>query len=117
MKSISHQTEKYIQAKKRVKGIRGFYSHLVVFITVNVILFILKIRVFGFLRDNGVDDPNFMDWLDWNIISTPSIWSVALIVHGIHVHRFKFRFIRKWEERQLRKLMEKDQIPPKTTKS
>jgi len=37
--------EKYEKAKKRVEEIKGFYSHLIVYICVNIVLVIINLIV------------------------------------------------------------------------
>jgi hypothetical protein len=50
------QEREYIAAKKKVKEIKGFYIHFIVFILVNV--FISSVIIFGLTRGN---DSTFSD--------------------------------------------------------
>ncbi len=100
--------EKYKKAKKRVVRIKGFYKHLTAYLIINTVIICLKTYFMDFVEIKGVGDENFLNWLDWNIISTPLLWGIGLLIHGICVFRFKFGFVQKWEERQIRKYMEND---------
>ncbi len=95
------------RAKKRVKRLKGFYTHLSVYIVINIILLILKGRFLVFIVDKtGNVETQFIDWLDWNIISTPLIWGVFLAIHGIKV--FSHPYLEKWEAKKIQKLMERE---------
>ncbi|WP_222984523.1 2TM domain-containing protein [Flagellimonas meishanensis] len=95
------------QAKKRVKQLKKFYSHIVAFIVVNIALIVLKLEVLGYLK-NKIDGVDFYvaHWLDWEIISTPIIWGLILVAHGLWV--FYWPLTQKWEERQIQKYIEKE---------
>ncbi len=95
------------QARKRVGQLKKFYSHIMIFIVVNIALIVLKLHLFDRLRDwgNGIEFHK-VHWTDWEIISTPLIWGVFLIGHGIWV--YSRPFTKKWEERQIQKIMEKE---------
>lgn len=95
------------RAKKRVKQLKGFYTHLSVYIVINIILLILKGRFLVFVIDKtGNVETRFIDWLDWNIIATPLIWGVFLVIHGIRV--FSHPYLEKWEARKIQKLMDRE---------
>lgn len=102
----TNSMEKYMRAKKRVGRIKRFYCHLTLYVVANIILLILKAYFLGFFESNGTNDPNIYYWLEWNIISTPILWGIGLIIHGLFV--FKLPFVAKWEKRQIQKFMNED---------
>lgn len=105
MKNNSNLT-KLEKAEKRVKSIKGFYNHLVVYIMVNTLLLIFKGKfLFTLLSEEAIGNPNFLKWIDWNIYGTPILWGIGLLIHAICVFGFKPQFFKDWEERQLEKYM------------
>ena len=85
---------KYQQAKKRVKQIKGFYIHLIVYILVNLFLVALKL-----VKNQDYDSGNF-----WGM----GLWGVGLVVHGLSVFLPGFLFGNDWEERKIREIMDKN---------
>ncbi len=102
--------EKRERAKERVAEIKAFFTHIKVYIFVNVFLLLLKGRFLDFITGRAEDlDPNFLNWLDLNILFTPLLWGFGLAIHGVYVYRHKFTFLRNWEERQLKKFLEEEE--------
>ena len=107
-------SRRFRKAKKRVEHIKRFYRHLAVYLVINTVLFIAKIKIFGFFTTKGFENQGFFDWLEWNIIATPVFWGIGLFFHGLYVFKFKSKalkelkpkFLRDWEEKQLQKYME-----------
>ncbi len=83
----------YERAKKRVKDIKGFYIHALVYVLVNALILFLKFQKTG----------NF-DIKDWGI----GLWGFGLAVHGLSVFLPSFILGRDWEERKIREIMEKN---------
>ncbi|NAY90557.1 hypothetical protein GTQ34_01385 [Muricauda sp. JGD-17] len=96
------------RARKRVGQLKKFYSHIMIYIVVNIALVVLKLHLFESLRDwgNGIEFHE-VHWTDRKIISTPLIWGVFLIGHGIWV--YSRPLTRRWEERQIKKYMAKEE--------
>lgn len=83
---------KYQQAKKRVKQIKGFYIHALVFVLVNAFFMIMRFQKYGNI-----------DYDNWGI----GLWTVGLAVHGLSVFLPNFILGKDWEERKIRELMDK----------
>lgn len=97
------QDNSLIKAKKRLKKLKDFYGHLGAFLFVNIPL----LGGYVYYRDSldlG-NDPNTMYWLDWNMFLVPVVWGVVLLFQAAGT----FGWIRKWEERQVAKLMEREE--------
>jgi len=93
-------------AKKRVQELKGYYSHITIFVIVNGILYLLKTGVLtSLLPEAFPKESYYYDWINSNIL----IWTLILIVHTLIVFRHKFTFFKKWEERQIKKYMEEDE--------
>lgn len=102
MESNFSENDKIVRAKKRVSEIKGFYTHLTVFILVNTFLLIANA---GFLTSGFSEDLH----LDLEDFSTVFFWGIGLAAHGLYVFKLKSGFFRKWEERKIREYMEKDE--------
>lgn len=97
---------KYKRATKRVKELKGFYDHLKIFFIVNGALLLIKSGwLNSWLPEGFPTGAYYFDWITTNLF----IWLFILVVHFILLHRNKWAFTKKWEERQLQKFMEQDQ--------
>lgn len=100
---------KYQKAKLRVDAIRGFYNHLAVFVIINILLYVLRDKFTIILINlNGLGNPEFLQWVDWNVFGTTIIWCIVLVIHGINVLGNFSLFKREWEQRQIKKYMNKE---------
>ena len=87
------EDEAYQRAKKRVKDIKGFYSHLFTYILVNALLFAI----------NMITSPDSL-WFYWPLLG----WGVAVVAHGFSVFAAESLLGREWEERKTRDIMERE---------
>ena len=89
--------EKYEKAKKRVKELKSFYSNLVTYFIINVILIII----------NLVTSPGRL-WFYWVTI----FWGIAILIHASKVFILKGKlFGEEWEEKKIKEIMEKEDKP------
>jgi len=95
------------KAHKRVEALKGFYKHLLVYLIVNIALFIVRGNILEFFV-NESPDKNFIEWIDWNILIVPIFWGIGLIFHGVKVFQYKFHFIKKWEEKRIEKYIKEE---------
>ena len=92
-------------AKKRVEEYKGFFRHLKVFIVVNGILYLFNSGwLESIMPEWFPQEAYYFDWVNFNVL----IWGVILLVHGLTLYRHKLTFLKKWEDRQIKKYMEKD---------
>ena len=99
---------KYDRAKKKVDAIKGFYSHVRAYIIVNLIIILLRANAMSLFKGGDFDSLDFQNWLDWNTYLTPVLWGIGLAMHGIYVFHGKINFIKNWEERKLKEIMDKE---------
>lgn len=86
------EDEKYLKAKRKVQNLRSFYRHLIVYISVNIFLFMI----------NLVSDPG-----SWWFIYPLGGWGIGILIHGFSTFTDK-NFGVDWEERKIKEYMEKD---------
>lgn len=106
---ISENT-KYERAQKKVNTIKRFYKHLRVYLIINVLLLLLRAKIFKIFKNGDLSDINFERWLDWNTYSTAAIWGIALVIHGLYAFQYKFKFFKTWEDRKLKEILDKDEL-------
>lgn len=94
----------YLRAKKKVETLKGFYSHLVVYILVNLFIILISANVF-----NG----KTIDFSHWSNYFTAFFWGIGLVSHAIYVFfvmNFENNFLKRWEEKKIREFMEEDEM-------
>lgn len=97
MNNLSPDEIKYQQALKRVKRIKGFYTHLMVYVVINI-----GILIANYMSNNP---ENF--WR-WEMFSTAIFWGVGLLAHAMSVFIPSLLIGKDWEERKIKELMEKE---------
>lgn len=93
----NNSDERYAMAYKRVKRIKGFYVHFLVFILVN--LFIIGRRYYE--RGDVI-------FSDWDTYSTLIFWGIGIVAHASSVFGRDLFFGENWEERKIKEFMDKD---------
>ena len=107
MKKESIRKDQFAKAKIRVETLKTFYKHLAVYIVVSSFLLLAAKRVtFIFLSKKVLDNPEFLEWIDWNLYGTPIVWGIVLLIHAAYV--FTSNPFKKWEEKQIEKYIKKD---------
>lgn len=91
--------ERYNLAYKRVKRIKGFYVHALVYVLVNVFIIASSYNKSSF--DTVV-------FFRWETFSTALFWGIGLLAHGLSVFGRNIFFGQNWEERKIQEFMEKD---------
>ena len=82
----------YEQAREQVVKIRQFYTHLTVYLLVNV----------GLLVVNLLDSPGTL-WFYWPLLG----WGIGVAAHAVSVFGAGRTRSREWEERQIKKIMDR----------
>ncbi|QXP68168.1 2TM domain-containing protein [Polaribacter sp. AHE13PA] len=98
--------QNYIKAKKRVKAIKGFYVHLMVYVLVNI--FISAVVIFGLMQSGY----NFEDAIsNFGTYSTWLFWGIGMFFHWMGVFGFKsIGFGADWEEKKIKEMMDKEDL-------
>ena len=84
--------EKYERAKKRVQNLKDFYTHLTVYILINILLVIINVVSY-----------QGHWWFFYPLLG----WGIGLTAHAVSTFAY-FRFGASWEERKIKEYMEKD---------
>ena len=100
-KEDKNLNRKYLRAKKRVDELKGFYTHLTVFLIINTIITVFKII-------NDIDDGdtlkeallyggNYNLWF-W--------WGIGIAFHAYGVFGSRLLMSKDWEERKIKEFMD-----------
>lgn len=92
------EEQRYRYAKTRVKEIKDFYVHLIVYLAVNTFLVIL----------NLLATPWYM-WFIWPLI----FWGIGMIVDAVRVFGFSGWFGGDWEQKKIDQLIERSRSKEK----
>lgn len=85
-------------AQKRVKKIKDFYVHLLVYLFINIVIFVVTTRDEGLVE--GMQDlENYF---------TAFFWGIGLFFHWWNVFGPDIFFGKQWEEKKIKELMEKE---------
>jgi hypothetical protein len=85
-------------ARKRVKKIKGFYSHLLVYVVINIMIVIINIQ----------DLAPGESYFQYKNFFTLFFWGIGLAIHGLSVFLPDFILGKNWEERKIKELMDED---------
>ena len=91
--------DRYELAYKRVKRIKGFYIHALVFMLVNAFIIISSVNS----SEMGTEV-----FFKWGTYSTAFFWGIGLLAHGLSVFGRDLFFGADWEERKIKEFMERD---------
>ena len=98
--SVSNSSnERYNAAYKRVKRIKGFYIHLLVYVLVNASILI------SIYNNSSEGFAVFVKWENW---STALFWGIGIVAHGLSVFGKNLFFSSDWEEKKMKEFMEED---------
>ena len=87
--------ERYDKAKKRVEELKKFYSNLVTYIVINIVLIIINL-----VTSSG------SLWFYWVTI----FWGIAILLHASRVFIFKGKFLgEEWEQKKIKEILEREE--------
>lgn len=95
---------KYAIAKSKVDKLRAFYTHLAVYLIVNIALFAVKITR-NSLNGETLQEAVF----DVNISGIWLIWGMIVAIHAFATFGMDFIFGKNWERKRIKKYMEEDE--------
>ncbi len=87
---MSEKETKYQNAQKRVRALKGFYVHLVVYVLVNLSLFLLNI----------IASPDSL-WFYWPLLG----WAIGIAFHAFSVFRPGRLLGIEWEQRKIDQIL------------
>ena len=98
MENLNSDQIRYEVAVKRVKKLKGFYTHTLVYIVINIMIIIINMQNL----EPGESYFQFKNFL------TAFFWGIGLLAHAMGAFIPYFILGKDWEERKIKELMEKD---------
>lgn len=92
METHNSNAERYQKAKQRVEKMKGFYTHLVIYLIFSAFFIFLNFRSGNF------------PWAIFPIVG----WGLGIMGHATTTFGWNPFFGRQWEERKIKEIMEKD---------
>ena len=93
-----HPEDKYADAQRKVKRLKGFYTHLIVYIVINIMIVFINSRDLD-AGESYFKIENFF---------TAFFWGIGLLAHALSTFMPNFIFGRNWEEKKIKEFMEKE---------
>ncbi len=90
--------DKYIAAQKQVKRLKGFYTHFMVYVIINIVII--------FINLNNVKEGE--SYFKPENFFTAFFWGIGLLSHALSVFMPNWIFGKKWEEKKIKELIEKE---------
>ncbi len=91
-------SDEYHMAFKRMKRIKGFYVHLLVYILVNAF----------FIFNQCFESESLAPLTNLKTYSTLFFWGIGLAAHGFSVFGRELFFGNDWEERKIKEFMQRE---------
>ncbi|BDB53535.1 2TM domain-containing protein [Flavobacterium ammonificans] len=89
---------RYEEAVKKVKKLKGFYTHALVYVVINIMIVIANVQNL----DPGESYFQFKNFF------TAFFWGIGLLAHAMGTFIPYFILGKDWEERKIKELMEKE---------
>ena len=99
MEVINQNTEKYLYAQNKVKELKRFYRHLIIYLLVNALI------IGGTFYDRNF---NFQEFWKFETFSTAIFWGIGLLAHAASVFGKEMFFNKDWEDRKIQEIMTND---------
>ena len=93
MEANQFDIEKYNKAKKRVKELKEFYSHLASYLVVIPVLIFINLYF----------SPKHI-WFYWPMLG----WGIGLFFHALGVFNVFPFFGKDWDDKKIKEIMEKE---------
>lgn len=100
MKRTILDEQRYKQAQKRVNDIKSFYIHLLIYVVINAMLIIASSN-WEILKKGEVHLSGY---------GTALFWGIGLAAHWASVFGPGLFLGKKWEERKIKELLDKDKL-------
>jgi len=98
MEIINKDQIQYEEAVKKVKKLKGFYTHAIVYVVINILFLIANIQNL----EPGETYFQFKNFF------TAFFWGIGLLAHGLATFVPYFILGKAWEERKIKELMAKE---------
>ena len=99
------QEELFLKAEKKVKELKGFYTHLFLYIIIILIWAVVLLVV--------KDVPSYSQYglfgMGYGILATVVFWGIGIFFHWLGVFGKNISFSKDWENRKIQEFLDKDE--------
>jgi uncharacterized integral membrane protein len=99
MENLNSDQIRYEEAVKKVKKLKGFYTHALVYLVINIIIVIANVQNY---------EPG-ESFFQFKTFMTAFFWGIGLLAHAMSTFIPYLILGKDWEERKIKELMEKEQ--------
>ncbi len=99
MEIINKDQIQYEEAVKKVKKLKGFYTHAIVYVVINIMVVIANVQNY---------EPG-ESYFQFKTFMTAFFWGIGLLAHGMATFVPYLILGKDWEARKIKELMEKEQ--------
>ncbi len=90
----NEEQQKYLEAKQQVQEIKGFYTHLAIYIVIMCLIITI----------NLIYSPHYL-WFLWTLFG----WGFGVTMHGFKAFNYKSPIFGKdWEDKKIKEIIEKN---------
>lgn len=98
MENSTDEKIMYNAAMRRLKRLKSFYVHLLVYIVINSFIIYVNVRTL----------PPETSMFQFKIFSTAFFWGIGLVAHAVSVFGFDLIFGKSWEVKKIKQFMEEE---------
>jgi uncharacterized integral membrane protein len=98
MENLNSDQIRYEEAVKKVKKLKGFYTHAMVYLVINSMFVIVNVQ-------NLEPGESYFQFKNY---STSLFWGIGLLAHAMGTFIPYFVLGKNWQERKIKELMEKE---------
>ena len=98
MENLNSDQIRYEEAVKKVKKLKGFYTHAIVYLVINIMFVIVNVQNL----EPGESYFQFKNFI------TAFFWGIGLLTHAMGTFIPYFILGKDWEEHKIKQLMEQE---------
>lgn len=102
MRNLKHDSA-YLRAKNRVDRLKGFFTHLTVYIVINIAISVMKVW-----RNLSHGETFEEAFFEFETFSVWTFWGIGIALHAFSVFGLPLILGSNWEERKIKKFMEEE---------
>jgi hypothetical protein len=91
--NTNQELEQYKKARKKVVEIKGFYSHLIFYISANLVMIFINLKY----------SPEYL-WFLWPFMG----WGVSVMIHAIITFNWIPFLDKNWEQNKIKQFMDEE---------
>lgn len=100
----SDRSSAYLRAKNKVDRVRGFYTHLFIYVAINI-----GITIFKIIRNLNNGETFEQAFFDFGTFALWIFWGIGISLHAFGVFGLPMILGRNWEDDKIREFMDQEE--------